>query len=396
MFIVKNGRCFMKMYKIIKNIKNIDRNKNNPDVIQEIHYAILQDDIKKLEYLINIGSDVNATFNDHIGSELQKELSSPVKPIAGAGTLHKYYCETTPIVLAARYGNLEIVKLLLINGANFEILNNGWTAIHEAAFFGNFNVFEYLVNLNFDINKNAYPPILYRHGTPLHIACRFNNLKMVRLLILKKANVNIIDKKSNSTAIFNLFIKKFEDLDYFFFNSILLKNHFDYKNNSLNDRISSAWKFGFGQTKLYNYNNILQSVNLLLKAGVDVNTFTHGYGSFLLDKSTILHLALNKYTFNNLKLPSSEKLCFINFKKELIELILSYKPNINAKDCLLRTPLDLADGGMKAQLIKLGANKGHRILGWSIQIMKTIFFILVSIIIIILMISLIGFLFSHC
>lgn len=90
----------------------------------------------------------------------------------------------TPLMLAAREGKLEMVKLILELGREdkfFKVdqkMQDGWTALAYAAMNGFSDVVIYL-------SKNGAKVDTYdkSHRSPFHWAARFNNVKMAKVLL---------------------------------------------------------------------------------------------------------------------------------------------------------------------------------------------------------------------
>lgn len=101
----------------------------------------------------------------------------------------------TPLILAARYGNLHNVKVLLDHSCDVNMItNNGWNALQYAVFFGYTNIVSLLLNVTdlqngtntnngwtalmyascwgneeiVDMLLNADPPARVAHCTPTH------------------------------------------------------------------------------------------------------------------------------------------------------------------------------------------------------------------------------------
>jgi len=61
------------------------------------------------------------------------------------------------------------------------------TPLHWAAYWGHFNVVEYLVNKKVDIDAQSKG---YPSGTPLHYAAQNGHLSVVEYLVNQKADIN--------------------------------------------------------------------------------------------------------------------------------------------------------------------------------------------------------------
>ena len=88
---------------------------------------------------------------------------------------------------AAAAGDIEAVKQHLAAGTNVNVRVGEWgdTPLHRAAFGGNKEIVELLLNNEVDVNvKDDYG------CTPLHDAAEYGHKKIIELLISKGADVN--------------------------------------------------------------------------------------------------------------------------------------------------------------------------------------------------------------
>lgn len=97
----------------------------------------------------------------------------------------------TPLNLAAVERNIDIVELLIANGANSNVKDiQGYTPLHRAAFDGHKEIAELLIANGAELNvKNGW------HSTPLVEAVLGNQVELVKLLISKGADVNLVDNR---------------------------------------------------------------------------------------------------------------------------------------------------------------------------------------------------------
>ncbi len=89
-----------------------------------------------------------------------------------------------PLHAAAAKGHIEVVKILLENGADVNIFHQN-KPLHDAAMNGHIEVAEILLAHGADINVKGTD-----EAAPLHTAVSNNRLAMVKWLLSKGANVN--------------------------------------------------------------------------------------------------------------------------------------------------------------------------------------------------------------
>jgi ankyrin repeat protein len=92
----------------------------------------------------------------------------------------------TPLLLAAAIGRVDIVRVLLENGASVGRTNHkGWTALHVAAYHGQLEVCRLLLDRGAYINAVTWR----KKKSPLQSAARTGHLSVVQLLVERGANV---------------------------------------------------------------------------------------------------------------------------------------------------------------------------------------------------------------
>ena len=116
--------------------------------------------------------------------------------------------EKTPSIwIAARDGNLEIVKKHLINGVDINAKDKeGDAPLHKAVARGNEEIVEYLINKGASLNiKDNW------ERTPLHWVTLGGRKKVAELLITKGADVNAKDENDRTPLDFTPAPKKTEE-----------------------------------------------------------------------------------------------------------------------------------------------------------------------------------------
>jgi TonB family protein len=102
-----------------------------------------------------------------------------------------------PILKAAQFNRLQVVKILVENGADVDFVDKfGNTPLMIASQKGYVDLAEYLIEYNADVNAKTligYTPLLY--------ALEFGQPEIAEILIENGADVQVIDKYNRSTLI---------------------------------------------------------------------------------------------------------------------------------------------------------------------------------------------------
>lgn len=179
---------------------NADEKALNLDRKILLHKAAQFGDLENVKALLKKGVDVNA--EDEIGrtpllraaitgyADVVKELFAhkadpdPKTGVSNGGPLHQ----------AVKYGNLEVVKVLLANNANIDAVGPlGLTPLHEAVYYGHLEIVKVL------LAKNANPYVVSKLGTmPFHVAVEKRNLEMVKVLLAHKVDLNAGNKEQET------------------------------------------------------------------------------------------------------------------------------------------------------------------------------------------------------
>lgn len=104
------------------------------------------------------------------------------------------YKGLTPLMWAAKKGNLKACKLLVRKGANLEIKDDdGETALYKACDEEHDEIVEFLLDEGAKINTKDK-----LDRTPLHIAVENERERMVELLLEREAKLNLVDAHGSS------------------------------------------------------------------------------------------------------------------------------------------------------------------------------------------------------
>ena len=99
-----------------------------------------------------------------------------------------------PLHTAVAMGEEEIVKYLITNGASLNIKDNiGRTSLHWAAFGGSKEITELLIAKGADVNAKTFNKTGISGVIPLHYAAYKGHKEIAELLIAKGADVNAKD-----------------------------------------------------------------------------------------------------------------------------------------------------------------------------------------------------------
>jgi ankyrin repeat protein len=239
----------------------------------------------------------------------------------------------TALHLAAMAGYTDMVKLLIAGGANVNAKSQyGQTPLHYAARNGHKDVVLFLIDNGADVNVEATDEskpldyaarsdhkdvvkLLVDKGTNvskddnlLYCACMYGHRELAELLIKKGADVNskAWDSAPSLEAVWNLSSSREPDL------LDILKLLLD---NGADPNAKDRWDWSLLH---YTYTDV-DVTRLLLDKGANPNAIENGGGL------RSLHLAADKG------------------RKAVVELLISRRADVNAKDYSGRTPLSYAE-----------------------------------------------------
>ena len=156
--------------------------------------AVTTGDLPRINQLISEGIEINEVDYENddftpLMLAINIERADMVKALvdADAYLYDSTYVEDTPLGLAARKGNLEIVRLLLQAGANPDDGGESPTLCYAVSR-QHIDIIKALIQWNADVNLTTPSRI-----SPLMIAAGIGNLEIVKLLVKSGADVNSTD-----------------------------------------------------------------------------------------------------------------------------------------------------------------------------------------------------------
>ena len=243
--------------------------------------------------------------------------------------------------VAVSYGHHKMLELLINAGCNVNLFDtNSWLPIHSAAFNGNVEIMEMLINARADIDLKTN-----RRDTgvsALYIATKEGHAEIVRTLIRNMVKVNTLNGSNKETALHCAA----------FYNNIEIINTFISERASLNIRDAN------GNTALHVavMKGNIDAMSTLLEKRAKV-TITNKYGD------TPLHIAVNGGVFDAIevlvKYMGKEGTDIVNNSGKTALQIAVHAENSDMVKALL-------DAGVKPNrsLNSYVANNGHENIVW--------------------------------
>lgn len=288
-----------------------------------LHAAVFKNNAKMVNFLISKGADVNAYYK--YSEDYSEQIYRPYTAEEGLSPLH----------IAAIFNSDKASKILLKKGADVNIKNNfGQTPLFKVK---TKTMAKLLLSKGADINVKDH-----FGGTPLHEVV--NNPEIAKLLIEKGADVNAKTESTNMTPLFYVKNKEIAEM--------LIEKGADVnalsKDEALGPNEENAVYPYVEQTPLYHaiQNGNYDVAEILVAKGADMNA-----GSVFKP----LHLAAFEGNFEIAKLLIEKGSSDVDVKGicertplfyaktvPMVRLLLSEGADVNARDCMEKTPLHLA------------------------------------------------------
>ena len=164
-----------------------------------LHEAVRQNHVEIVELLIKHGARIprKCSFFQNISISNVSQLQIQGSYYLSEKEVMEYekdlcHCGSTPFLLAARYGHIDVANLLFRHEARPDVMDCfGTTPLHVAACHGHYRFIDWLI-----LRRPVYFQINHRsknHSTLLHSAAICHNNKVIEPLISRGARVDLAD-----------------------------------------------------------------------------------------------------------------------------------------------------------------------------------------------------------
>jgi ankyrin repeat protein len=283
----------------------------NPNIIDRTNKTIVA-----LKILVNCGADVNEHCFLRNGKLCQLHGERGAQ-------------EWTPLVYAAYWGNIDIVRYLVSCGANVNPHPNDrwrplmWTPLMYAAKHGDHDMVRYLVDNGANVNTcSLRDQVLYRLSPWMH-AIKLGSIDILKFLVDNGANVNEYSCTTFAVSESNdnlEMIQYLVSIDVTFNIGVVLEHAARY-----------------GHLELIKY--LVNTNNEILNHPVEIPDYDDSDSEY---RNFRLYYRENDHahTYGEYALLAAAK----NGQHHVVEYFIGQKVNINARDCYGRTSLSLAVG----------------------------------------------------
>gem|GEM_PF-844634 len=300
-----------------------------------LHYLASTDDIDMVEYMVSKGADINICDIEH---------------------------QMSPLWIAFKAGNREMMKALISLGANLEQTNNeGKTLITRAAEYGKNEEIDQLLSFGANIDTRD------KGGrAPLHGACMFGKHDTVLHLIERGADVKAVDSNGNNGLHHTVSYEGGSETV-----RVLIEHGVDV--NQKNSSGQVPW-FLLRRPGHDVESGVIDNLKLVLQAGADISVRNNSgdsllhiaadLGSVEIGKLAVQYGADVNWVNNKGQSPLNRCVTF-SFDKikqqspELIDFLIAQGADVNLADAQKKTPLHNAasrgDASIIQRLIDSGA-----------------------------------------
>jgi ankyrin repeat protein len=254
--------------------------------------AIKENNLEQIKMLTMAGININI-INNQTNNGLMNAIINKRTDII------KYFMSLNPdlerinvngdnaLMLSAINNKFTIFQMLLKATSNLDHINvRGNNLLLLAARNSDESIFEYLVD-NFIFNLN------YRNKagqTALHVAVMHKRTKIIRILLLNKANVDAQDRYGNTALMYSINYKQFQIVNWL----IVARSNLNLRNARNENAFHIAFHQGFIELA---FNFLEKSVNPLptQEATLSVNIINNSYNKILKYKITGIIISYKKF-----------------------------------------------------------------------------------------------------
>ncbi|CAC5404193.1 unnamed protein product [Mytilus coruscus] len=251
--------------------------------------------------------------------------------------LHKTYPKSGDTVLhyACRFGQLELVKVLLDNGADLESANfDGKRALHEAAQYDSLGCVQYLLSYGAQVDS-----LKRADWTPLMLACTKSNVRIIQALLDRGADQTL--KNKDGWNCFHIATREgHEDIVHFLHS----------KNSEVWNNCSKNGRSPLHTTALHGCTSVV--CFLLKNCAYPVDQKDSCGSTPLMDALRSGHTNIAKLLLDVQK----------EGQTDTVRFLLSAGADVDHTDTMGRTALHIASGGQHADTVRLLLEHGAQML----------------------------------